>query len=307
MDARLSQRCCYLYLSILMCAGTNSSPVAFGQIQVIVPTNVGPSESLNREATVPAKFAAFPGPPQQHAKLVHNEIATPEMVQWLTRMIRDNLPETHEDTRKWDKQKEVWDGVDIWREGLRIETKRKKKMVNSGIWTRYAIEIVDPDQNLHIEFHRIEPLADGKIAFAVTVDCALDVFGRLSNWVRDVQLISISANADAACRLTLEGSVQFQMNLLKLPPDIKIKPHIDYAHIDLTYYRVRRISQIGGDFAKVLGNGLRKTVDDKLDDLNAKLVDKINQQLEKHSDRLSFSTQDWLKSKLPLPAPSQAQ
>ncbi|MCA9158804.1 MAG: hypothetical protein KDA72_10780, partial [Planctomycetales bacterium] len=183
-------------------------------------------------------------------------IATPQLVAWLTTMVHDNLPPTYEDDRKWGQQKEVWDGVKLWRENGHFETKRRTKLVNTGTWTRYRIAVVDPEKNLHVIFNRLETLPDSRIAFEVTVECPLDVFGRLSQWARGVQIVSISANADATCRLTIDGTVQFQMNLLKLPPDIKIKPHVDHAHIVLTSYRVRRISQVGGDFAKVLGNSL---------------------------------------------------
>ena len=230
-----------------------------------------------------------------------NSLATPEVVAWLEKLIRRNLPENYSNDKKWGKQKEVWDGIKLRREGLKIETKRKKKLVNAGTWTKYSISLVKPDEQLFIQFNRLEALPDGRIAFGVTVDCMLDVFGRLSQWVRDVQIISLSANADAGCRLYLSGTVQFKMNLLKFPPDVSLKPQVDEAHVTLTHYRVRRISQIGGDFAKVLGNGLRRTVDEKLEETNAKLVGKINKQLEKHEDKLSFSAQDWLKSKLPMP------
>lgn len=260
-----------------------------------------PSPSLEGRG-VPAALAAFPVAPA-----APENIATPEMTAWLEAMIRANLPPMYEDDRKWNQQKEVWDGIKFRREGLKVETKRKKKLVNSGTWTRYRISIVEPEKNLWIQFQRLETLPDGRIAFAVTVDCALDVFGRLSQWARDVQLFSLSANADAACRLTLAGTVQFQMNVLKFPPDVAIKPVVDEAHIELTYYRVRRVSQVGGDFAKTLGKGLRSVVDNKLDDMNGKLVDKINKQLDKKSDRLSFSTQDWLKAKLPLPTAEPAK
>lgn len=229
------------------------------------------------------------------------DIASPHLISWLTEMVIANLPPTYDNDKKWGKQREVWDGLKIWRENGRLETKRRTKQVNAGTWTRYTVEIVEPEERLRVNFTRLEVLPDGRIAFAVNIECDLDVFGRLSQWARDVQILSISANADAGCRMTIEGTVQFQMNVLKLPPDIIIKPHVDYAHVDLTYYRVRRISQVGGDFAKYLGEGLRTVIDEKLEETNAKLVDKLNAQLDKHSRRLEFSTQDWLRSKLPLP------
>lgn len=227
--------------------------------------------------------------------------ATPEMVAWLTKLIRDNLPPTYEDDRKWGKTKEVWNGVRLRREGLKIETERRIRTVNTGSWTRYKIRLVDPDRLLHVQFDRLEPLENGDISFRVVTDCTLDIFGRLSQWVRDVQVISLSANADAVCRLTLEGTVAVRMNMFKFPPDLAIKPHVDVANVELVHYRVRRISQVGGDFAKVLGNGLRGAVDEKIENFNGKLVDKINRQLDKKADKLSFSSQDWLKSKLPIP------
>lgn len=260
----------------------------------------------NQPGSPPAvRLMAFEGADQRD-RSASQRIASPQVVAWLSAIIRRNLPEDYVDDRKWDRQKEVWDGLDVHREGLRIKTKRKTKMVNAGTWTRYKIALVDPDQNLAIDFHRLEPLSDGRIAFGVTVECPLDVFGRLSQWMRDVQIFSLSANVDAACRLVLEGTVGLRMNLFKLIPDISVEPRVDVAHVGLTHYRVRRISQVGGDFAKLLGEALKKRVDEKLEDYNDKLVDKINQQIEKHNDRLTFSTHDWLQSKLPLTRPKRS-
>lgn len=231
-----------------------------------------------------------------------SDMASPQMIAWLSQLVRENLPETYENDKKWNKQKEVWDGVDFSRDGLKIKTKRKHKLVNHGTWTRYRLQIVDPEHRLDIQFHKLEVAPDGKIVFDVSVEMLLDVFGRLSQWVRDVQLISLSANADAVCKLSIQGTVEFQLNPLRLPPDIIIKPHVDAARVDISYFRVRRISQLGGPAAAQLGNGLRAALESKLEEANEKLPEKMNRQLVKHSDRMVFSTQAWLQSKLPLPS-----
>lgn len=230
-----------------------------------------------------------------------NNLASPNMVAWLKQLLRENLPAFYEDTRKWDQHKEVWDGLDVSHEGLKIKTKRKRKLVNHGTWTRYRLEMVDPGKHLEIQFHKLEVAADGKVVFDVSIEMLLDVFGRLSQWVRDVQIISVSANADAVCKLSVQGTVEFQLNPLRFPPDIRIKPRVDAARVDVSYFRVRRISQLGGTFAEQLGNGLRTALEHKLEDSNEKLAAKMNKQLEKHHDRMLFSTQDWIQSKLPLP------
>lgn len=246
---------------------------------------------------VPRVAVGSPVPPAADP----NNLASPQMVAWLKRLVRENLPETYENDKKWNQQKEVWDGVDFSRDGLKIKTKRKHKLVNHGTWTRYRLQIVDPDNRLDIQFHTLQLREDGKIAFDVSVEMLLDVFGRMSQWVRDVQLISLSANADAVCKLSVQGTVAFQLNPLRVPPDIMIKPNVDAARVDIAYFRVRRISQLGGPAAAQLGNGLRAVLESKLEESNEKLPEKMNRQLAKHSDRMVFSMQDWLQSKLPLP------
>lgn len=245
---------------------------------------------------VPRVVSGLPDPASES-----NDLASPHMIGWLKQLIRENLPESYEDNKKWDQQKEVWDGIDVSREGLKIKTKSKRKSVNHGTWTRYQLKLVNPDQHLDIQFHRLEVLADGKIAFDVSVEMLLDVFGRMSQWVRDVQLISLSANADAVCKLSIQGTVEFQLNPLRFPPDIKIKPLVQAARVDISYFRLRRISQLGGPLAVQLGNGLRRALERKLEESNEKLAEKMNRQIEKQSDRMMFSTHDWLQSKLPLP------
>lgn len=233
---------------------------------------------------------------------VRQDLASPNVIYWLSKMIRANLPPVYEDARKWGHQKEVWDGVDFELDGLRVKTHSKRKLVNDGTWTQYRLATVEPENRMSIQFHRLEVGAgDGKVHFDVSVELLLDVFGRLSQWVRDVQLISLSANADAVCRFTVKGTVDFKLNPLQFPPDITIKPRVDQARIDVVYFRVRRISQLGGPLAKHLGHGLKRMLDEKLEESNAKLADKINLQLEKKAERMAFSTQDWLQSKLPIP------
>ena len=114
-------------------------------------------------------------------------------------------------------------------------------------------------------------------------------------------MISLSVNADATCKMTMSGTVQFQLNPLKLPPDVIIKPHVDRAVVELSYFRVRRISQIGGDFAKALGEGAQGVIDKKIEETNEKLVQKINKQIDKQQSKMVFSLQNWLQSKLPAP------
>ncbi len=266
-------------------SGADQVPIRIRTLARVPPTD--------RRPQIPIRWTAFPdnsGTPVS--------VATPELVQWVRNIVRREIPAHYEDDRKWGAQKEVWDGL-VWRrEGWRLETKRRKKMVNAGTWTRYAVDLVDPDTNLEIRFEKLTAHPGGDIEFELILESPLDVWGRLSHWVRDVQVVSLSAAADAACRVRIAGNIRVQVNPLRLPPEISLHPRVDEAQVELTYYRVRRISQVGGDFAKYLGAGLRGFLNEKIDDLNDKLVDKINAQIDKRADRLTLSLQDWLQGKL---------
>jgi hypothetical protein len=279
----------------------NSPPSVSPVSQTLPLATALPLGSVAPPVPTPVPTPALP-PAATSSEAEIDEIASPRMIAWLQELIRDNLPETYEDTRKWGHQKDVWDGVDFHRSGLQIKTKSKHRMVNDGTWTRYQLKLVDPEHHMRVEFHRLEPVEGGKIAFDVSIDMLLDVFGRLSQWVRDVQIVSLSANADAICTMRVRGTVALQMNPLKFPPDIMLRPHVDAAQVDVSYFRVNRISQLGGPMAMHLGNGLKHSLDNKLEEFNSRLTEKINRQLQRYDDRMVFSMQEWLQSKLPLPA-----
>ena len=108
-----------------------------------------------------------------------------------------NLPPSFEDNRKWGKEQEVFDGIKFRREGWKLETKRKTKTVKQGTWSRYYIEFVDPAKYLQVKIQRIDFPKTGPIRVETQVIAPLKLFGRVSQWRRDIQLISLSTNAEA--------------------------------------------------------------------------------------------------------------
>lgn len=232
-----------------------------------------------------------------------NAIYTPKMVELLKKAIRDYVPPTYVDEREWNKRRNAWDGVHIKFQDGKLHTRRKEKLVRSGSWNRYALSMVDPDKNLHIQFDRLEPTEDGKVAFEVTVDARLDCYGQVSEWLHDAKLFSASARATADVRLTLSGTVQFVVGFSKLLPEVTVKPHIDYAHLVLERYHLRRFSHIGGDAAKFLGDSMHLFVDELIDQENKRLAARINRKIARRQKKMTFSTHQWLEKNLPMSKP----
>lgn len=219
-----------------------------------------------------------------------------ELASWVRWLVLRNLPPSYEDNRKWNRTKEVFNGITLRREGWKLETKRKRKTAKHGTWSRYYIEFIDPEEKLAIEITKIEFPKGGPIRVETKVIAPLKLFGRVSEWVRDVQLYSISTNATATIEMNVVCDIQVRINPLKVPPDVEFLPVILDASVGLQNLDIERISQIQGPAADVLGKGIRDILDSRLEDYREKLVQKMNAEILKQKGKLKLSIQEWLET-----------
>ena len=183
--------------------------------------------------------------------------ATAESLQALTGLVntivRENLPADFESRDNWGHTTDVWAGVDIRREGLQIKTKRRKKQVNDGTWKLVRVRFIEPETNLHLEVLDVRPLPAGRVEVDLAVDAKLAVFARLSQWELGVQLISLSANAQAQTQFRVRCDLGLKLDPTKLPPDVILDPVVREAELRLVDFRLDRVSQVGGSLAHELG------------------------------------------------------
>lgn len=219
---------------------------------------------------------------------------------WVRWLVLKNLPPAYEDTRRWNQTKEVYDGFRFRYEDGRLETKRRYKTVKHGTWSKYYVEFVDPENALKIDVVPSPAAAADRLSFACTIEAPLHLFGRISQWQRDVQWISLSANADARVRLSLMAEVGVRMNPLVFPPEVQFLPQVTDARLELLEFELHRVSQLHGPLAEELGHGLRRVLDDRLDEYSDRLATKMNERLQRQSHRLKLawhqSLDDALKS-----------
>lgn len=219
-----------------------------------------------------------------------------ELSTWVRWLVLRNLPPSFEDNRKWGREKEVVNGIQFRREGWKIETKRKRKTVKHGTWSRYFIEFVDPVANLQVNIQKMEFSKSGPIRIATQVIAPLKLFGRVSEWSRDVQWISLSANAEATIELIVACDIHVIVNPLKIPPDVEFRPVVTNATVALQDFEVHNISQLHGPLAELLGKGIREVLDHRLEDYREKLVVKMNSEITKQKGKLKLSLQDWMQT-----------
>jgi hypothetical protein len=221
----------------------------------------------------------------------------PTIHQLITEVVRNNIPLEYEDTKDWGGTKEVFDGLKISRDGLHIKTKRRRKRVNDGTWKRYHVRLVDPQEEFRVRLEHAGPGGDGRLALDIVFVARLALFGRLSQWETGVQLISLSADAEAKVRLRVACKVALRFDAAELPPDVIFDPEVTDAALDLVEFRLRRISNARGPLVEQLGRGLREVLERKVAEKNTRLVHNINRQIDKRRDQLRLSLHDEIKSR----------
>lgn len=232
------------------------------------------------------------GLPQPAEKPVDAGESAQRFEQLITRIALENIPHTYKNDKDWGKTKEVWAGVRVWRDGLRIRTKRRKKHVNHGTWKRYQISLADPERRFHVHLANFREASNGRVEFDAWIDAALKVFGRVSQWEHGVQLISVGADADARVRLRVHCNVGIEFDPTKLPPDVFLDPVVTDANLQIVDFRLRRVSDLGSSIVSPLSHQVREVLEDQIAKRRPALVKKINRQIEKERDDLRLSLQD---------------
>jgi hypothetical protein len=109
-------------------------------------------------------------------------------------------------------------------------------------------------------------------------------------------LFSVSVDGHASLRLQLKGTVGFQLAGESAIPDVIVDPHVDSATIQIDNFNIHRVSDMGGEVAQQVGRLIRKNLDEQMLAVQQeRLVQKLNQGIEKKRERLRISPSKWLE------------
>jgi hypothetical protein len=240
--------------------------------------------------------AAVPDPPEPKPAAAGVN-PSPGLDDLITAIARDHLPHEYESKKNWGQTTAIWSGLSVWREGLRIKTRGQKREANHGTWERYRIRLVDPQQRFHVHVENLQERPGGRVAFDAWIEAQLDAQGQWVIWERGVQLLSTSADADAHVRLRVTCDLGLKLAPGKIPPDVLFDPVVRDASLELVDFRLRRLSDLHGPVVKELGRGLRRILEDQLDDQRPRMVQQINRQIDKNRNSLRLSLHDLLASR----------
>jgi hypothetical protein len=249
-----------------------------------------------RRRIVLAALAALPlFPPRLGAEesSTASETFTPpeEFQELVTSIVREQLPDKYEKTKNWGQTKQVWAGVKLERDGLRLETRRRYREVNDGPWQKYRIDLLQPEKHFHVALANIRQ-TENKVLCDIAVEAKLHAFGRHSQWERGVQLFSVSADASTRVRLKAALEVTTRIDATKVPPDLLFSPRVTSADLAILDFRLERVSDLHGPLVKSLSSTVREILEDKLAEKREKLVEKLNRSLARREEKFRLSLAD---------------
>lgn len=240
--------------------------------------------------------AAAQVPSQQQDQAVPIDAGV-RLDQLLTNLVLENLPHDYVDEKKWGRQSERWDGVDVKFKDGKIRTHRRKKMVNHGTWKRYTASLMNPTEEFSVRVTNMRQRPDASMAFDVECSAHVKLHGRQSKWIKGVQLYSLSADGHAKLNLSVSMQLETHLDITKFPPDLIFAPKATVANIEVKELRIDRISKAGGEFAQQVTKGVRSSLDEKIAKKEKKLVEKINKKLREEKKSLRLSISEAAKSK----------
>jgi hypothetical protein len=251
------------------------------------------------EETPPAGSAPHADEAKSAVETEATEAFTPsaEFQEWIRGLVQAQLPDHYEKKKNWGHTAPAVRGLSIQLDGGKLKTRRKYKEVNDGTWQMYRAQLIDPDEKFDIRIANLRTLDDGRVGMQITAVASLKALGRQVLWEKGVQIYSLSAEADARVRLTAETAVATQLDPTKLPPDVYLKPEVTAAKLEILEFKLRRISDLDGPLVRALSKTVRKELEDKLTDDNAKIVARLNRAIDKKEDRLKLSAGDLAKLK----------
>lgn len=215
----------------------------------------------------------------------------------ITQIVLKNIPHQFNEDKDWGAQEERWNGVDIQRDGLKIRTHRKKKMVNHGTWKKYEVSLLNPQQQFAISVKNMREAQEGKMEFEVHVAANLKIDGRQSKWVKGVQLYNVSVDGKAKVNLTATIELRSLMDVTKFPPDLVFRPQAKSVDIELSEFRIDRISKVGGEVAQLVARLARRAIEGRLEKEETKTLKKLNAEFEKNEDKLKLSLHKAISTK----------
>ena len=245
-------------------------------------------------AVISVVALARTGPVQAAENVPENERHLSELAEAI---VRAAVPKTFENRKHWDKRKEVFAGVKVKTDGLKVRISKRKEEVRHGFWRRYTVTLIDPDRTLKVRISDVKALGGGRWTYTVTADVRANVDARFEQWNLGVKLLNGSTDADASLRVRAACTLDVRLeqddeqgSVVVFAPDVK-KVDLSLPNLD-----VRKFGELRGKAATDLFDGLEDVVEDLLQTQEGAVRKEARKEIAEHADDLRIPLGDVLSS-----------
>jgi hypothetical protein len=255
--------------------------------------------------------AAMLAPPSHRAVAQEVDVAAEEAARQqaaigrqLSELIRqaliDHLPREFVDESDWGQVRPATIGYQVKGKWFEPRWEPRVKEVNHGLWKRYRAELVDPEQHLAAYVPVLQPDGPGRVFARIVVQVRVHGEARVERWRQGIKMLNFSTDGSATIEATINCTVSVRYEPGKGLGEIVVTPHVQQVWLRLVDFELRRISKLGRDIAREIGDSFRGTVQRQLARQEPRSAEKLNQAIAKKQDRLRFSASDlvgsgWLK------------
>jgi hypothetical protein len=208
--------------------------------------------------------------------------------------ILDGLKPEYQSQHDWGHQTEV-EKVHVRGKWFEPRLEKTPKQENDGLWQRFVVTPIDPDQNLLTHVEEIRATDDG-IAFVLTAQAKVTGQGQFERWKKGVHLFDISSDADATVSARIQCEVAIHREPGRLVDDMVLDPHVSAIELTLVDLELKRVGKLGRDVARELGDAMRPTIAKELERREPHMIQRANESIHRHPERLRFSVDRFLAS-----------
>ncbi|QEG36537.1 hypothetical protein [Bythopirellula goksoeyrii] len=205
-------------------------------------------------------------------------------------LVSASIPTEYDKHKDWGKRKRIVSGLKF----EDFDIKRRHKEVKHGVWKHYKVKLTDPENNLQVRIEQLRALDGSRVAFTLAVHADLSLWGRAKVYEYGVHLIALEVVGHTTLDLTLDCEIGVQIESQELLPAVVIDPRVTDATLNLSKFRIDRVSNAHGPLVKELSNSVERWIEDELQ--GPKLVKKLNHSIDKRRDSLRLSPSQLIDS-----------
>lgn len=211
-------------------------------------------------------------------------LPTAHLERVLSSAAREAIPREYDKQKDWGRTKAITSGLRFDGKLRSLSVRRRKREVRHGVWKRYRVTVVDPEQSLSVAVTNVRSLGAGRAGCTVAVGATIDGWARVRHYNRGVHLGTVTFEGRSTMRVEIDCEVGVRFVAGKKLPAIQVDPTVTDARVDIGRFELSRVGELDGGPAREIGRAIEKVVRRQLD--GPKLTAKLNRAIDKRRDRL---------------------